>query len=283
MATALDRVCAEADEALADGTNILILSDRAVSPERAAIPSLLAVAGVHHHLVREGTRLQTGLVLESGEPREVHHFATLIGYGASAINPYLMFESLEAARRRGPRPRRRRLRDRPVERRQGHRQGPAQDDLEDGHLDDPVLQRRADLRGRRPRAGARRAPLHRHRVADRRHRDGRAGDRDAGAPRARLRPRHRRPAAGRRRLRVAPRRRAPHVEPGDDRAAPARGPPRRQAHIRGVFEAHQRGRRAPRDAARPAQRSASCPRTSGCPRTTSSRRARSSSASSPAR
>ena len=95
MANALDRVCAEADEALADGTNILILSDRAVSPERAAIPALLAVAGVHHHLVREGTRLQTGLVLESGEPREVHHFATLIGYGASAINPYLMFESLE--------------------------------------------------------------------------------------------------------------------------------------------------------------------------------------------
>ena len=77
------------------GVNILILSDRAVSPERAAIPALLAVAGVHHHLVREGTRLQTGLVLESGEPREVHHFATLIGYGASAINPYLMFESLE--------------------------------------------------------------------------------------------------------------------------------------------------------------------------------------------
>ena len=84
MIRALDRVCAEADAALADGINILILSDRAVSPERAGIPSLLAVAGVHHHLVREGTRLQTGLVLESGEPREVHHFATLIGYGASA-------------------------------------------------------------------------------------------------------------------------------------------------------------------------------------------------------
>ncbi|MBE2320101.1 glutamate synthase large subunit [Solirubrobacter sp. CPCC 204708] len=95
MLKALDRVCAEADAALADGVNILILSDRAVSPKRVAIPSLLAVAGVHHHLVREGTRLQTGLVLESGEPREVHHFATLIGYGASAINPYLMLESLE--------------------------------------------------------------------------------------------------------------------------------------------------------------------------------------------
>src|SRR4051794_25605623 len=71
MERALERVCAEADAALADGVNILILSDRAVSAERVAIPSLLAVAGVHHHLVREGTRLQTGLVLESGEPREV--------------------------------------------------------------------------------------------------------------------------------------------------------------------------------------------------------------------
>ena len=71
------------------GINILILSDRAAGPDRAPIPSLLAVGAVHHHLVREGTRLRAGLVLESGEPREVHHFATLIGYGASAINPYL--------------------------------------------------------------------------------------------------------------------------------------------------------------------------------------------------
>ena len=73
---------------------MLILSDRAVGPERAGMPALMAVGGVHHHLVREGTRLQAGLVLESGEPREVHHFATLIGYGASAINPYVMFDSL---------------------------------------------------------------------------------------------------------------------------------------------------------------------------------------------
>ena len=91
---AVDRVCTEASAALADGVNVLILSDRALGPERAPIPSLLAVGAVHHHLVRMGTRLQTGLVLESGEPREVHHFATLIGFGASAINPYLMFESL---------------------------------------------------------------------------------------------------------------------------------------------------------------------------------------------
>ena len=77
----------EAAEAIADGANILILSDRGVGAERAPIPSLLAVAAVHHHLVREGTRLQAGLVLESGEPREVHHFATLIGYGAVGDQP----------------------------------------------------------------------------------------------------------------------------------------------------------------------------------------------------
>ncbi len=77
------------------GVNIIILSDRLLGPRRAAIPSLLAVSSVHHHLVREGTRLRAGIVLESGEPREVHHFATLIGYGASAINPYVMLETLD--------------------------------------------------------------------------------------------------------------------------------------------------------------------------------------------
>jgi len=95
MTRAVRRICDQASEAIAFGANILILSDRGIGPERAAIPSLLAVAAVHHHLVREGTRLRAGLVLESGEPREVHHFATLISYGASAINPYLMFESLQ--------------------------------------------------------------------------------------------------------------------------------------------------------------------------------------------
>ena len=75
-------------------SNILILSDRNVGAERVPIPALLAVSSVHHHLVREGTRLQAGLVVESGEPREVHHFATLIGYGAAAVNPYVMLETL---------------------------------------------------------------------------------------------------------------------------------------------------------------------------------------------
>jgi glutamate synthase domain-containing protein 2/glutamate synthase domain-containing protein 1/glutamate synthase domain-containing protein 3 len=94
MSARLANVCDEAHDAIQAGINVVILSDRAVSPERAAIPSLLAVAAVHHHLVRLGTRLRAGLVLESGEPREVHHFATLIGYGASAINPYVMLETV---------------------------------------------------------------------------------------------------------------------------------------------------------------------------------------------
>jgi glutamate synthase (NADPH/NADH) large chain/glutamate synthase (ferredoxin) len=95
MTRALARVCEQAHEAIAEGVNIIILSDRPLGPARAAIPSLLAVSSVHHHLVREGTRLRAGIVLESGEPREVHHFATLIGYGASAINPYVMLETLD--------------------------------------------------------------------------------------------------------------------------------------------------------------------------------------------
>ncbi|MGC2374980.1 MAG: glutamate synthase-related protein [Solirubrobacteraceae bacterium] len=95
MASELSRVCEQAHEAISEGVNIIILSDRMLSAQRAPIPSLLAVSSVHHHLVREGTRLRAGIVLESGEPREVHHFATLIGFGASAINPYVMLETLD--------------------------------------------------------------------------------------------------------------------------------------------------------------------------------------------
>jgi glutamate synthase (NADPH/NADH) large chain/glutamate synthase (ferredoxin) len=88
-------ICDQAYDAVDAGVNVLILSDRRMGPKRAGIPALLAVAAVHHHLVRAGTRLRAGLVLESGEPREVHHFATLIGYGASAINPYLLFDTTD--------------------------------------------------------------------------------------------------------------------------------------------------------------------------------------------
>jgi len=98
---ALEKLFTEADQAIAGGANILILSDRGVSPEWAPIPALLAVSGLHHHLIRQGTRTRVGLVLESGEPREVHHFALLISYGCSAINPYLAFETLEEMIREG--------------------------------------------------------------------------------------------------------------------------------------------------------------------------------------
>ena len=98
---ALDVLFAAADQAIADGMSILILSDRGIGPESAPIPALLAVSGVHHHLIRKGTRSRVGLVLESGEPREVHHFALLIGYGCSAINPYVAFETLEDLIREG--------------------------------------------------------------------------------------------------------------------------------------------------------------------------------------
>ena len=98
---ALDALCAAADRAVEDGASILILSDRGVDREHAAIPALLALAGVHHHLVRQGSRTRVGLVVESGEPREVHHFAVLIGYGAGAINPYLAFETLTDMIRQG--------------------------------------------------------------------------------------------------------------------------------------------------------------------------------------
>ncbi len=92
---AMDQLCQKASAAVADGCTLLVLSDRGVDAARAPIPSLLATAGVHHHLVREGTRTKCALIVESGEAREVHHMALLLGYGAAAINPYLAFETLE--------------------------------------------------------------------------------------------------------------------------------------------------------------------------------------------
>jgi glutamate synthase (NADPH) large chain len=95
MEKALDRLFIEASRQIISGTNILILSDRGVNEEHAAIPALLAIAGLQHYLIRNAIRMRASLILESGEPREVHHFAVLLGYGASAINPYLAFESID--------------------------------------------------------------------------------------------------------------------------------------------------------------------------------------------
>jgi glutamate synthase domain-containing protein 2/glutamate synthase domain-containing protein 1/glutamate synthase domain-containing protein 3 len=101
LEAAVEKLCREADQAIAGGANVLILSDRGVDAAHAAVPALLAVSGVHHHLIRSGSRTRASLVLESGEPREVHHFALLIGYGISAINPYLAFETLDDMLRDG--------------------------------------------------------------------------------------------------------------------------------------------------------------------------------------
>ena len=98
---AMEDLCEQVSRSVRFGMNLIILTDRDADDERVPIPSLLAVAGVHHHLVREGTRTQVGIVLESGEPREVHHFALLFGYGCGAVNPYVAFDTIEQMRREG--------------------------------------------------------------------------------------------------------------------------------------------------------------------------------------
>ncbi|MFC0332908.1 glutamate synthase large subunit [Paenibacillus sepulcri] len=101
LRSALTQMCEAADRVISKGHNILILSDRGVDRENAAIPALLAVSALHHHLIREGSRTKVCILLESGEPREVHHFALLLGYGVSAVNPYLAFETLDDMIRQG--------------------------------------------------------------------------------------------------------------------------------------------------------------------------------------
>jgi glutamate synthase (NADPH/NADH) large chain len=145
MKAALERLCDRAEEAVHRRLQHHHPVRPQVGPDRIAIPALLATAAVHHHLIRKGLRTSVGLVVESGEPREVHHFCCLAGYGAEAINPYLAFDTLLDMHARrisaGSRPIRsgRALH-------QGDRQGHPQGDVEDGHLDLPVLLRRADLR-----------------------------------------------------------------------------------------------------------------------------------------
>jgi glutamate synthase (NADPH/NADH) large chain len=102
MERALEQLFSDAELAVHSGDNIIILSDRGLSLDRVAIPALLATAGVHHHLIRKGLRTSVGLVVETGEAREVHHFCALAGYGAEAINPYLAFETLLAMRDQFP-------------------------------------------------------------------------------------------------------------------------------------------------------------------------------------
>jgi glutamate synthase (NADPH/NADH) large chain len=101
MARRLDEICQEVSDAIADGARIIVLSDRHSTADLAPIPSLLLTGAIHHHLVREKTRTQVGLLVEAGDVREVHHVALLVGYGAAAVNPYLAMESVEDLAREG--------------------------------------------------------------------------------------------------------------------------------------------------------------------------------------
>ena len=182
----LDDLSARAAHAVNSGYTLLILSDRGVDPTYAPIPSLLAMAAVHNRLVREKTRTQVALIIESGEPREVMHFALLIGYGASAINPYLAIETLHDLKRRGLLPddvSRRVCRE---ELHQGHQQGPAEDLLQDGHQHAAELSRRAGLRGCRSQPASGGRLLLRHRIAHRGSGARRTGSRGPDEARLRL-------------------------------------------------------------------------------------------------
>ena len=92
----INKICERVSDAINEGNTLIVLSDRGVSGEMAAIPSLLILAAVHHDLIRRGLRSKAGLIVESGEPREVMHFALLLGYGAAAINPYLAYATLDS-------------------------------------------------------------------------------------------------------------------------------------------------------------------------------------------
>ena len=164
-----------------EGYSLLVLSDRDVDARRAPIPALLATAAVHHHLVRVQKRHLTGLVVETAEAREVMHFATLIGYGASAVNPYLAIETIADLRATGKVDPSLTLEaaDRALHHR--HQEGAAQGHVQDGHLDHPQLQERPDLRGRGPGGRLRPALFPRHPLAHRRDRRRRDRARDPGA------------------------------------------------------------------------------------------------------
>ena len=175
-APASRRSASEVAAAIAGGARIIVLSDRHSDAEHAPIPSLLLTAAVHHHLIREKTRTQVGLVVEAGDVREVHHVALLIGYGAAAVNPYLAMESVEDLARAGVFGRHRARAGHPQPD-QGARQGRAEGDVQDGHLHRRLLPRRPGLRGDRPVAGPGRRVLHRHHQQARRHRPGRRSPR----------------------------------------------------------------------------------------------------------
>ena len=250
MEPALARLCADAEDAVKKGVNIIILTDRDVCAEQVPIPALLATAAVHHHLVRAGLRTRSR---PGGRDRQRARGAALrlprrLRRRGDPPQPRLR----HALRHQGRAAAEGRRQGAGQALHQGDRQGPAQGDVQDGHLHLPVVLRRADLRGRGPQHEVRGEVLHRHAVDDRGHRpegSGRGGR--APAPPGLLRrapvPRPARPG---RRLRLPHPRRGAHVDAGHDREAPARDALGELLHVQGIREAHQRAERAPHDAAR---------------------------------
>ena len=253
------------------------------TPSWRPIPSLLFTAAVHHHLVREKTRTQVGLVVEAGDVREVHHVALLIGYGAAAVNPYLAIESVEDLARSGVYT--------SVEPEKAVAnvvkalgKGVLKVMSKMGVSTVASLHRRADLRGARPVPRGRRPVLHRHHQQARRRHAGAA--RRGGPPPAPARvPGGRHPAgppaaAGRRGVPVAARGRAAPVRPGDGVPAAALDPVGPLRHLQAVHPPHRHPGRAADDAARAAE--VRRPTGSRSRSRRSSRSARSSSGSPPA-
>ena len=253
---ALDRICAEASGAIDAGYSLIVLSDRATGADRVPISALAAVGAVHHHLVRTHARTRIGILVETGEAREVHQHCLLIGYGADAVNPYLAFEALWDARRNGYLDEAAHVTD-DADVVAAYRKGVAKGMLKVmakmGHLDAAVLQGGADLRGRRPRGRGRRALF-------RRHGEPRAGGwlrgprgGDAAPPRDRIpAARHRRPsgAAEPRGLPLAPRRRYAHVGPRGHGGPAGGGPDGQRRGVLALRAARQRGEHAPEHPAR---------------------------------
>ena len=283
----LTEIREEVSAAVEDGARVIILTDRHSDADHAPIPSLLLTGAVHHHLVREKTRTRVDLVVEAGDVRETHHVSLLLGYGASAVNPYLALDTVDD------------LIDRGVI--TGVTSGTATRNVvealakgvrkvmsEDGRLDGRVLRRRADLRGDRPGHRGRRGLLRRHHLAPGRRglRRPRRGGRDPPPPglaRGRRAPRPPR-ARGRRRVPVAPRGRAARVQPAHGVQAPALHAHPELRHVQGVHPRRRRAELAADDAARAVRlqgrRRAPAARRSRSTR--SSRSPRSSSASTPA-
>ena len=187
---ALDRICDEASQAIDDGIRVSSCCPTARSAaDRVPISSLLATGAVHHHLVRTQARTQIGIIVETGEAREVHHHCLLVGYGADAINPYLAFEvALAGARRRhaGSAARDRATTTSSYAYRKAVAKGMLEGHGEDGHLDAAMLQRCADLRSGRPGRRRDRPLLRRHGQPHSRRRFRRPGRRAAAPARARL-------------------------------------------------------------------------------------------------